>query len=562
MLREGMNMRLILGVAFICRLILAFSPSYFHPDEHLQGPQEIAYGMFGWASQTPWEFTSEHPIRSFVPLWLLYGIPMRFFHKDSNPLHVLWTLRAVFAVLTWVLEDMAVERLAVTRNDKLRCLFFVSTSYATLTWQAHTFSNSLETILVLWFLVILFEAESSTSQPFMSPFDRYYDNFLLGMIVTLGIFNRPTFLAFISFPSLCLPNIWRKSYGSFFVFLFSLCLTTGLFIGIDTYLYNSDTWVIAPLNFALYNTSSNNLAEHGTHSRLQHLFTNLPTLLGPGLLMLKPNWHSLPVQTIAGGLLFLSLIPHQEARFLLPLVPLICMQMDLKQYASATVRKTLMILWLTFNLFCAIFLGLYHQSGVIPAQVHISELARPLTVIWWKTYTPPLWITGLPHDKVEFGALSDIRNDLDYVRELASKGAHTDASYDDSVDADKRDIALSANDTLIEIDLQGANTTILKEIVELCGDKEVLVMVPDAVKDQFFSIFNTDPVNEKGTKSTEKSASKEIIPPRVWRSSSFLSPDLLFQGPHFWSSPWGLSMYNVSGLNYSVTSEISSDTNE
>lgn len=508
MVLDGRSSRLTLFVALLLRLLYVFRPSYLHPDEHLQGPQEIAYGVFNWASHTPWEFRPPSPVRSFVPLWLLYGLPMRFFNAHADPVHVLWTLRGVFAVLTWVLEDMAVDRLANTRNDKLRFLFFANTSYVTLTWQAHTFSNSLETLLVLWFLVILFETESATSQPFMTSVDMYYDSFLLGVIVTLGVFNRPTFLAFILVPAvLQMPRVWRRSRASFFVFATSLATCSMACVYIDTYLYNGSSWVVTPYNFLLYNSQSTNLELHGLDNRLKHVFNSLPTLLGPGLLMLRPQWTSLSTQTILSGLVLLSVIPHQEPRFLLPLVPLFCTQMNIKQFKSIRVRKLVMRLWLSFNLVFGLLMGVFHQAGVIPAQVAISEYVRPLSVVWWRTYTPPLWVTGLPSQDVQFVALSEL-----------------DASKAEVLEVSQR---RPAENTLAEIDLQGADIETLREV--LAAAAPALVVVPNIVRKDFLELFRV------GT-----------LPERIWHTWFHLDPSRLVNKNHAWSSPFGLGIYNVT----------------
>ena len=78
----------------IVRLHFALSNSYIHPDEHFQGP-EVVVGMhllslmtdfvtgdlFGWQASLPWEFTHNNPvnspIRSILPIWMVYGLPMR-----------------------------------------------------------------------------------------------------------------------------------------------------------------------------------------------------------------------------------------------------------------------------------------------------------------------------------------------------------------------------------------------------------------------------------------------------------------------------------------------------
>lgn len=502
----------LLIVPFL-RAFFAFEMAYLHPDEHLQGPQPIAHGLFNWAAQQPWEFNQNLPVRSFVPLWLLYGTPMRFFTSTSDPKHVIYTMRVFFAVISWFLIDAGVERLCRSRNDKLKSLFFVSTSYVTLTWQSHTFSNCFETLLVLWFLVILYEADSLTLRTLMSPLDVVYDSALLGIIISLGVFNRPTFLAFILLPSLQLPKIWLRSYISFVVFSVSLVVTASICIYTDTWLYNSETWVFTPLNFVKYNMQSANLNVHGLDSRFKHLFTSLPTLLGPGLALLTPNWTSLPVQSIVSALFILSLIPHQEPRFLLPLVPLFCTQMTASQFKTKKVRRWMLSLWITFNLVAGVLIGVFHQAGIVPAQIEVSKQQLPLTVVWWRTYNPPLWVTGLPSSRVRYAVLSELYNSRQEVLELA-KSTSTELG--------------SSQPILTEIDLQGADSITLHDVLDACSN-QTLVVFPNTAKPDFFNLFK--PGHE---------------PTLAWHTFKHLDFDHLTSSSGVWSNPFGLSIWNMT----------------
>lgn len=395
---------------------MAVKWSYLHPDEHLQGPQIMANGLYGWAAQIPWEFQDSHPIRSFIPIWLHYGISMSMWASSVDPMKVFLVLRLVCAAITWILEDMAVDRLAIRKSDKLRSLLFLSTSYVTLTWQSHTFSNSLETILLLWYMVILHEFEKRRRS--QTEFDRIYDSVLLGIIVVLGIFNRPTFVAFLLLPSLSLIRFYWNHKLNGVIFGLTVVLASFLFVAVDTTIYGSTSWVISPLNNFRFNSVAENLKEHGLHPRITHLLVNLPQLLGPGLLLIRPRRNSLAMQSVISALVVLSCAPHQEARFLLPLVPLLCTQMDVTQFRSQRVRQIILVLWFLFNGLAAVLMGVFHQGGVIPAQVFIRSLPRPCTVAWWKTYTPPLWITGLPQQSVHYAELSPRGNSLPEIVQL------------------------------------------------------------------------------------------------------------------------------------------------
>lgn len=96
-------------------------------------------------------------------MWPVYGLPMlvlRWLWEGSghglvNPFVVFWTLRLVMFVLSFVLEDWAVYELIDFPHERRVAVLLVASSYVTWTWQAHTFSNSIETLLVLWSLVLI-----------------------------------------------------------------------------------------------------------------------------------------------------------------------------------------------------------------------------------------------------------------------------------------------------------------------------------------------------------------------------------------------------------------------
>lgn len=64
-----------------------------------------------------------------------------------------------------------------------------------------------------------------------------------------------------------------------------------LFILVDSFYYGHLTWdeigmgdlnlknfVVTPFNFLLYNSRESNLAQHGLHPRITHMFINIPLL--------------------------------------------------------------------------------------------------------------------------------------------------------------------------------------------------------------------------------------------------------------------------------------------
>jgi len=147
--------------------------------------------------------------------------------------------------------------------------------------------------------------------------------------------------------------------------------------------------IITPLNNLLYNTQRSNLALHGSHPFYQHVLINLPQFLGPAFpLLLFSSRRTIVLGSAFSGIIILSCFPHQEARFLLPIVPLILCSVRLPQnYTRIWIGA-----WIAFNLALGILMGVYHQGGIIPAQIYLEGQKNVTTSFWWKTYSPPIWL--------------------------------------------------------------------------------------------------------------------------------------------------------------------------
>lgn len=116
---------------------------------------------------------------------------------------------------------------------------------------------------------------------------------------------------------------------------------------------------------------------------------------------LVPNWmRNARALSALSATVILSIFPHQEPRFLLPCVPLLlsCMRIHRSRLFLAT--------WILFNLALGFLMGVYHQGGIVPAQLAMRSIVESNTlaqgiksfpdtgVYWWKTYSPPVWLLG------------------------------------------------------------------------------------------------------------------------------------------------------------------------
>ncbi|KAK0911232.1 alpha 1,2 mannosyltransferase [Friedmanniomyces endolithicus] len=390
------------------RLYFALSPSYIHPDEHFQGPEIIAGEIFHWPSYKTWEFTSDHPIRSIFPLWLVYGPPLTVLKwicggagYHVSPMAVFYSLRLFMFLLSFVLQDWALHELLPDKRERSTALLLVASSYVTWTFQMHTFSNSIETIIVLWSLVLMrrMTLDKERTQVRLC--------IVLAFLGVLGVFNRITFPPFLLLPALQLvPHIIKKPL-SIAIVLFAAALMTVLAMAIDTEYYTGDrlrlrqifsTAVVTPWNNLAYNLDSANLAQHGIHPFWQHSVANLPQLIGPALPLLVVSsrkdtlfWAGLT------GTALLSCFRHQEPRFLLPAVPLLLSSIKW----PARYARLWLCTWVLFNALAALVFGRYHQAGLVPVQAWLAREDNDVShVFWWKTYSPPCWILGEKNEVV------------------------------------------------------------------------------------------------------------------------------------------------------------------
>lgn len=207
-------------------------------------------------------------------------------------------------------------------------------------------------------------------------------------------------------------------------------VTSIIAITLDTAFYTLEpiSWadlinrpVITPLNNFLYNTDTENLALHGLHPWYQHIAANLPQFLGPAAVLLFIQPHlSLRLYSAISGIFVLSMSQHQEARFLLPTVPLILSSVQLPR--NRTILRIWATAWIAFNLFFGVLMGIYHQGGIVPGQVFMSKQPDATHAIWWKTYTPPIWLLNGKNEVLQTKDVMGIKGDvlLEQLTELAT----------------------------------------------------------------------------------------------------------------------------------------------
>jgi phosphatidylinositol glycan class Z len=107
------------------------------------------------------------------------------------------------------------------------------------------------------------------------------------------------------------------------------------------------------------------------------------------------SMHSVYIWTIVCGLTFLSLAPHQEPRFLAPLVVPLAILMGNSSESLWTNRK-LRIVWVGFNVILLLVFGVLHQGGVVPSLLSSSDVIGAQdggSLLFHKTYMPPSFLS-------------------------------------------------------------------------------------------------------------------------------------------------------------------------
>ncbi|CDF89920.1 related to GPI mannosyltransferase 4 [Zygosaccharomyces bailii ISA1307] len=375
-------MRWFIWAALGC--LVAIQPSYIHPDEHFQSLEILAIKFGQIKGSIPWEFDSANAARSFIPLYLNYGFIFKFFDHVRPRLLLSIVRLQNFLTYLWAYK-FALAHI----GHSYEADFLISTSYITSCYQSHSFSNSLETVLLLVVLSLYNDLIRLRHKR------HCLESVLLGITIALGIFNRITFPVFIVVPSfIVFWQFYRKSLFSLAVFTAALLCSIAAFIYTDTLLYNSTHYVIAPWNNLRYNLDVSNLAQHGLHPWYTHFLINLPQLVGPSILFVQAPRRSLrtlannmPLLSIYSGITLLSIFKHQELRFLIPLAPLFFMCSHFRE----SWNKIGVYIWIAFNLFMGIIMGCLHQSGVIRLLDAMRQDKLEVHV-WWKTYSPPTWM--------------------------------------------------------------------------------------------------------------------------------------------------------------------------
>ncbi|CAK9002275.1 GPI mannosyltransferase 4 (GPI mannosyltransferase IV) (GPI-MT-IV), partial [Durusdinium trenchii] len=369
--------------------------------------------VFGWDTNVPWEFNCADGklYRSVVTPWVTSGAPFAaaktlFGDAISQRLGpwTPWVLLALPRVLLLALSWWMDRLLRGLFGPQMLTIF--RGSWVTFLLMMRPFSNTIETMLVIlaWDL-------SRRRRPV-----------LLGMLAAFGVFSRVTFAAFF-FPlgvsALLAEDDFARKAAAKKAHVRLLRIPNALqfiakgavgFAVASLFHIAADTWYaraegcvedaiqVTPWNNLLYNLDVANLEQHGLHPRYLHAAVNMQLLFSPvwivGILTCQRSTETrVAISVIACALLVLSLAPHQEPRFLMPLVVPVSVVLANTPSPSARWKNAFKVLWVVFNLAIGVFYGAVHQAGIIPALATVSTSQDKICcVVTYETYMTPRFL--------------------------------------------------------------------------------------------------------------------------------------------------------------------------
>ena len=442
-LRSAYFVLVILRFLFSCFV----QNGYVIPDEFFQSSEIMARDILQINSTVTWEWNEAFPVRSPVSAFLSSGIPFSFLKILSKFLDLPPNLFFIFPRIHMTLISLVsfdIPVYIISQRLKLKpfqCLFVLSTSYVTHVFGTRPFSNTLEAGIFGTLLMLFTHPDSKHFSPGSSKDMPMYKCILIGSLTSLGFFCRPTFLVFALVPYLgyVIDQVKRQTHmlrivnRSLFMAL-GFLITTVIFVLLDSWYFGyleHGKIVLPTWNFITYNSLQSHT--HGYHPFFTHFLINIPLLFGPiaflfyfKLVSLLSRFYS-PKQLetknqvdvvdkkqckvflilcIIVPVLIFSLIPHQEPRFIIPvLLPLVLLFSS--KVVGLKYSPTILMSWSVWNVIGCILFGTMHQGGVVPSLLHlhkvINEKVQSSTepychhVVYFHTYMPPTHLLVWPN---------------------------------------------------------------------------------------------------------------------------------------------------------------------
>ncbi|WAQ88437.1 hypothetical protein PtA15_9A564 [Puccinia triticina] len=314
----------------------------------------------------------------------------------------------IFPRLVLFLLSLLVDRLVIRFVQSPSIQLLHAFSLHSLLFMCRTFSNSLESLL----FTSVFLLSLSISDP--------RNRASLTSVIAWALLNVFTVWVRVSYVCFAFPVVLMVGYTRLFrspalFFTAGATALLGMMILILFDCLYFGRWpTVTPISLLLYNLDKRNLAQHGTHPRYLHLLVNGPIMFGPALwftawcqiwtrLKLSPTIVKLSIASLISGTFLLSIQPHQEARFLLPLVfplTILCSQ-SVTNSRSSKFGRVFWFAHLLHSVITVILFGYLHQGGLQSALRVLPANTRIL--MSYKTF-------DIPSSLITSAQLSEVKN--------------------------------------------------------------------------------------------------------------------------------------------------------
>lgn len=471
--------RIIPLLLALVRVAICFWPQtgYMHPDEMFQSPDIIGGRYFNSKIEPAWEYKTDRPIRFMLITQTLNTLAFKLATSISTKPSAYLLLvapRIIYTLISFIV-DLCLYKLCQYYSSRglwyLPVSIIFQSSFICLGCMTRTLSNSIEVVLFSILLVavcrlirprfhVVFVTQGRRSPAFeqIKRSKQLMSSIIIGVVISIGTFNRPTFPCFAIMPMgyWIVESVKRNSMSfhltirrALIPFALSFLVSSLLFSAYDTAYYKGPQtvsnildmalkykfeelfialkrdWVVTPYNFFVYNSNSENLKQYGLHMPYVHTIVNGPVyynilcilfygkmislLVGNGVQRLIFSSHriyALMLLSTFVSITLLSFVPHQEFRFLLPIIVPLAYMFAFEIYTS----NKLLSLWLLINFILLIFYSTIHQVGVIKSVLDLDPIVKShiaenqsngsqkiMNIVALRCYHVPTYLWNIPN---------------------------------------------------------------------------------------------------------------------------------------------------------------------
>jgi phosphatidylinositol glycan class B len=392
--------RRVLTIALVVRIAsVFFVQTNFVPDEYWQSVEVAHHSAFGYGHLT-WEWDESAALRGPGFVWVFAAIFRGLAALGLDSAGAIVAAPRVCMALLAALGDVAVYRLALRtfgdRSTARYAALFTLTAWFNWFAASRTLLNSLETSL---------NAVAMAHWSFGGEVDRSAERPRLALaIAALACVLRPT--AAISWVYLGLARLATQGGRARFLcteVLPTACAALAACALIDRARYG--VWTLTPLNFLRFNVLQRGNEFFGLHAWHWYASQGLPTIgatLVPLAALGLARARGAGRRVLGGAALWLvavcSLQGHKEFRFIMPVMPALCVYAAHCAATLATrpaLRAGVVATLLATQLGAAAYFGTVHQRGALDAIKDIARLAKGGDVqsvhFWMPCHSTPLY---------------------------------------------------------------------------------------------------------------------------------------------------------------------------